>query len=176
MTEEWRPIVGYEKYYEVSNFGRIRSLDRVIRRKTSVLNEKRTGRVLRPGDNGKGYLLIHLSVGGKTTRKYMHRAVGVAFLKKESSLQNQINHKDGNKANNFVKNLEWITASGNQNHAFATGLASTGNGYKCRTRKEVFEIRELHKTGLTFVEIAKKYKMDPTNVSKIIKKRSFKNI
>lgn len=105
--EVWRPVVEYEGLYEVSNLGRVRSLDRY----ETFLNygrmsvRHRKGRIMKPVITSKGYYIVSLK--GKDIF-YIHRLVAQAFLPNPHNLP-QVNHKDENKANNCVKNLEWCT-------------------------------------------------------------------
>lgn len=108
--EEWRDIEGFEGLYQVSNLGQVKSL--------------RTGILLRQAKNKFGYLLCVLCVKGDMNSKRVHRLVAQAFLENPSNLP-QVNHKDGNKANNNVENLEWCTCSENTRHAVSNELFST---------------------------------------------------
>ena len=110
MIEEWRPIVGYEGLYEVSNTGQVRSLDRYDNR-----NCFRKGKVLSPGKNTKGYLFVILTCNGKRKTINVHRLVTEAFLPNPDNLP-EINHKDEDKTNNSVDNLEYCDRSYNINY------------------------------------------------------------
>ena len=80
------------------------------------------GNVLVLRDNGKGYKLVsYQETNGKIRNKYVHRLVAATFLEKSGTL---VNHKDGNKANNGVNNLEWTTTQGNALHAISIGLVT----------------------------------------------------
>lgn len=103
-TEVWKDIEGYEGLYQVSNMGRVRSLDR-----EDALGRRRKGRVLAGGLNGKGYLMVRLCRDGYVENKYIHRLAAKAFLDNPDNFP-QVNHKDENKTNNAVSNLEWCTA------------------------------------------------------------------
>ena len=105
--ENWRPVTGLEGIYEVSNFGRIRSLDRIEIMKNGVARP-RAGRIIHPNIKANGYYCFHFSINGKTKEMSVHRAVGEAFIPNPLNLP-CINHKDGNKLNNNVENLEWCT-------------------------------------------------------------------
>ena len=97
--EEFRDIPGYEGLYEVSNLGRVR----------------RNGRILKPLKHRDGYLKIDLNKQGIRKGVYIHRLVGLAFIPNPDNLP-CINHKDEDKTNNTVKNLEWCTREYNNNY------------------------------------------------------------
>lgn len=107
MIEEWRPVVGYEGLYEVSSYGRVRSLDRYCYR-------LQKGKVLSPAKDRYGYLTVTLNCNGKSKTIKIHRLVAQAFLPNPDNLP-QVNHKDENKINNIVYNLEWCDAKYNNN-------------------------------------------------------------
>ena len=104
MVEEWRVIPGYENY-EVSNLGQIRSL-----------NWNRTGtiRILKQLNHSSGYLAIGLTKNGVQKRFTVHRIVAMTFIPNPNNLP-EINHKDENKHNNSVENLEWVSHKYNIN-------------------------------------------------------------
>lgn len=105
--EEWRPVIGYEGAYEVSNHGRVRSLDRIITTKAGV--RKRTkGRLLKPGLQRRGHLSV--IVGGDAKR--VHRLVLEAFVG-PAPKGHECCHSDGNPANNHLSNLRWGSQSEN---------------------------------------------------------------
>lgn len=113
--EVWKDINGYEGYYQVSSYGRVKSLDCIKEIKSphgGYMNKRFKGRVLSPNDNGNGYLSVQLFKG---KRKYIHRLVANAFLDNPSNYK-EINHKDRNTKNNDVKNLEWCTRKYNVNY------------------------------------------------------------
>lgn len=117
--EIWKDIEGFEGCYQVSNLGRVRSLDhkteRLNRGRKQVITFK--GKVLTPRKHTSGYL----NIGIKRKNYYIHRLVAAAFIKKKEH-QDSVNHIDGDKTNNSVENLEWCTHQENLNHAEKMGL------------------------------------------------------
>lgn len=111
----WKPVVGYEGRYEVSNEGVIRSLDVAVRcRGTGIRVHK--GKLLPCRANNRGYLTVNLTKDNITKSFLVHRAVAEAFIPNFFALP-QVNHKDGNKGNNDVSNLEWVTDDENKAHS-----------------------------------------------------------
>lgn len=110
--EEWRDIRGYEGLYQVSDRGRVRSLDRMTRNHRCGTERLVIGRIMIPHDNGNGYLTVSLSKQCKAKRKYIHRLVAEAFIPNPNH-KSQVNHLDYNKTNNRCDNLEWCTAQEN---------------------------------------------------------------
>lgn len=103
--EYWRPILNYEDLYEVSNFGRVRSLDTYRKSKNGTVRFCK-GRILKPFTNTSGYLQVDLFKNGKKKFHLVHRLVVEAFLPNPDNLP-EVNHKDENKLNNNVENLEF---------------------------------------------------------------------
>ena len=114
MKEEWKDIKSYRGFYQVSNLGKIKNL-------------KRKEVLLKPYISKQGYLNVKLidPYFKKGNNYLVHRLVAEAFIPNPEN-KPQVNHKDGNKLNNSVDNLEWVTSSENNQHAYNTGL----NKYK----------------------------------------------
>ena len=136
----WGSIV-----WEVSNWGRVK--------KNGVLHE--------PGCSSTGYKWFAMT--------YVHRAVAQVFI---PNLENkpQVNHIDGDKANNHVTNLEWVTASENIKHSYATGL----NKRRYLTMDQAREIRSLYAKGYRCSQIAKKYNVIYHVVWGVVKNKNYK--
>lgn len=115
-----KPVVGYEGYYEVDQFGRVYALDRVI----TVNDNGRTydkplkGKQMKQSMHSKGYKTVSLTKYGKTKTIYVHRIVAEAFIPNPNDLP-FINHIDEDKTNNFVENLEWCTEQYNSTYGKA---------------------------------------------------------
>lgn len=129
--EEWRDIKGYEGKYQVSNFGFVKSLQRWDNFNNRVQKRER---ILKQNKNRKGYMKVKLyNEEGKKTLS-VHRLVAIAFIENPENKE-QINHIDGNKANNRLDNLEWCTNKENQIHARKCGLSDN-----CRKKgKKIFQ-------------------------------------
>lgn len=143
MQELWMPVKCHENQYEVSNFGRIKSLDREVANAFGT-KTKLKGRLLRGNLLNNGYISVCFS---SKTKKYVHQVVAETFLP-PSEIKNTVNHKDGNKTNNYVENLEWNTYKQNNDHARETGL-NNQHGEKCNLFKHsdqfIDAVRNVHK-------------------------------
>lgn len=113
MNEVWKRVVGYESYYEISNLGNVRSFDRLIHCKAGGYYVKK-GRMLKQYDD-KGYKSVILTVNKIAKTFKIHQLVAMAFIPNPDNLP-EINHKDENKINNNVSNLEWCTKKYNMNY------------------------------------------------------------
>ena len=120
-NEKWSSVVGYEDYYEVSNFGQVRSRDRIVSRSGKRGDMLVKGKLLTPHINPKGYLRLQLSCDGSPKSFLVHRLVAESFIPNPDN-KPEVNHINGNKKDNRVSNLEWSTSSENQKHAYDTGL------------------------------------------------------
>lgn len=110
MSEEWRDVVGYEGLYQVSDQGRVKSLER-----KDCLGRTVKERILKPGVVGDGYLFVVLCAGGKPKTLKVHRLVCQAFHKNPNN-KPEVNHVNEDKADNRACNLEWSTRRENLNH------------------------------------------------------------
>jgi hypothetical protein len=105
FMEVWKDVNGFEGFYKISNRGRIKSLERNV---TGKLGSVRTlpEKELTPTDNGKGYMVVTLYKDGKRHFRKIHKLVAEHFIPNPEN-KPEVNHKDGNKRNNFKANLEW---------------------------------------------------------------------
>lgn len=120
MNEIWKDVVGYEGYYQVSNLGNIKALERQIRKGDIIQTRKEKIKTLTKSPDG--YLTVKLSKDGKDTRYQVSRIVAEAFIARpESDEYLEVNHKDFNRENNHVDNLEWLTHTDNVRYSNAVG-------------------------------------------------------
>lgn len=132
--ERWRDIIGYEGIYKISNLGRIQSLPR----------KRVKGKMLNPAKNNRGYLRVALCFEGKVRYDSVHRLVAETFIENPKNLP-EVNHIDGNKLNNNVANLEWVTKGQNQIHAYKTGLRKTTKKQRETSRRNIEIARQYRK-------------------------------
>lgn len=152
--EIWKDICEFEGFYQVSDKGRVRSLDRVIWNKASNAFQSLKGKVLKPVDNGD-YWCVDLRNGDKNRRASVHRLVAETFLPNLEKLE-YVNHKDENKRNNRLENLEWCTPEYNAYYGkntktkpvVATNI-STGEQKKYRSTREAERLDGFSHTGIS---------------------------
>lgn len=176
--EEWRDIKGYEGYYQISSFGRVRSVDRLITRSDGRIYCLKS-KILKPFQgNTCNYLSTQLSKNNVCEKFMIHRLVAYEFLGLSHSSLLEVNHKDGNRHNNRVSNLEVVTHQQNIDHSIITNLK---NDYgECSinaklTNRQADEIRWLWENGMMQKDIAKMYNVCKQTICNIIHhKRYFK--
>lgn len=119
MQEVWKDIVGYEGCYQVSNLGNVKALRRMFTPNgaTRFTKEKLANFYI----NKSGYVKVQMSLNSKQKSYSVHRLVAIAYLPNDQNKQ-EVNHKDGNKLNNVISNLEWSTRSENVIHGIKNNL------------------------------------------------------
>lgn len=125
-----------------------------------------------------GYYMITISKNNKSKPYRVHRLLANNFIENPKKLK-EVNHIDGNKLNNDLSNLEWVSRSGNMQHAFSTGLINnTGvkNGMAKLNESKVREIRELLKQGISQYKIAAKYNVSRGAILKIHLNKTWKHV
>ena len=177
--EIWKPVKNYEELYEVSNLGNIKSIERYI--VFPNYQYLKPQKLLKQFKDGRGYMHVKLYNGeGKSKSLTTHRVVALTFIKNPLDLL-EINHIDGNKLNNHVDNLEWITRSENIKHAYKTRDPLTYKGSANKnsklTESQVKNIREEYKTiKTTYKQLAEKYSVGVTLIGYIINNKIWNHV
>lgn len=160
--EIWKEVPGFEWRYRVSNRGRVFS------------SFKQEDKVF---DDSWIYYSVTCFKNGKSKKFMVHRLVAELFCEKREGCE-IVNHKDGNKHNNFASNLEWVTASENMRHAYDTGLIPRLQGEKSKnnklTEKEVLEIIELSHRGVPQSVVGKLYDVCGQTISMVLTGKHWK--
>jgi hypothetical protein len=161
-NEIWKDIPGYEGLYQVSNLGRVKSLPRQLGARF-----RNNDYFLKPYIDKAGYYRFSLMKDNKFKHFCLHRLVAICFISNPEN-KKTVNHEDGDKSNNTIGNLSWMTMKENNIHAYNNGLKlrCDGHGMAKLTNNDVLEIRELLKT-MKQCDIAKKYNVYPTTISRI---------
>lgn len=152
--EVWKDVVGYEGLYQVSNLGRVKSVERY--KDNNGTKQLVKERILKQGENKKGgYLKVDLWKNNKSKTLYVHRLVAIAFIDNPTN-KPTVNHIDGNHKNNHVSNLEWATQKEQNEHIYKTNLKDKESIDK--TIKAMNEANSKSiiciETGETFISIA----------------------
>lgn len=122
----WKPVVGYESSYLVSNTGEVRSRNRLVR-DINHINRRLLERSLKPRVDRSGYVTVRLNKEDKSKTCFVHRLVAEAFIPNPANLP-EVNHKSGVKTDNTPANLEWVSHSENVKHAYRVGLNRNQKG------------------------------------------------
>lgn len=153
MIETFKDIVGYEGYYEISNLGNVRS--------TSYKGT----RILKPSITKRGYLNVILCVNQRKEHKLVHRLVAEAFLENPNNFKT-VNHKDENKLNNTVENLEWLSQENNNRYS----------NTKMLTEEQVRQIPIMIENGYTQLDIANSFNVSRRTIQFILNGEHWNNL
>lgn len=155
-TENWKPIPGYEGKYQISDEGRV----------YSEFNH----RLRKLQEDSDGYLGIHLNKDGIPKYWHIHVLVAKAFISNPFNLP-EVNHKDLNRKNNKVNNLEWVTRKENVRHA-----AKSGSYAKRFTEDDIRYIRSRHQEGISGYKLAKEFNVEQQTIYDILNGRTWKDV
>jgi len=161
--EIWKDIPGYEGLYQVSNYGRVKSLERLVKNgKDRFYLKKET--ILKQSMTTTGYKMVNFSVNKKVKYFKVHRLVMAAFFGESQLI---VNHMDGNPINNHISNLEYCTQAENLEHALNTGLRKSYRIYEK-------EILDDYKIGMSVNQIVDKYKTSFKSINHLLDKNGLK--
>lgn len=176
--EEWKSVKGYEGYYEVSNYGNVRSVHRVLTYNNGALREWTSIPIKQ--HIRKRYLSVLFNKKATAKHYCVHRLVATAFIG-DCPEGLQVNHKDGIKNNNFQWNLEYVTAKENIQHSYRYGLNNKVYGENVSnsvlSNKQAEEIRIKYKTGKYFYkDLAKNYGVSDTLIGNLIRNKTYSRL
>jgi len=174
--EEWRDIIGYEGLYQISNKGRVKSKARTIPYKDGRNRPVKT-KYLKISLRDL-YYCVDLSNANVRAQIKLHRLLGKAFIPNPLN-KPEINHKDGNKLNNDLSNLEWCTHAENMAHAINNGLCKSGEDctYSKLTKNQVIEIRKKYVPyKYPCSKLASEYGVNEGTIYYVVKFLNWKNI
>lgn len=173
--EIWKDIPDYMGEYQASNFGNIRSINRLVKHNYGGLKIV-NGRILKQSPQYNGYLATAICSKGIEKRVLVHRLVAAAFY---GSSDLVVNHKDGNKKNNAVDNLEYCTISENIKHSFKLGMSCIdGERHPSSkfTNEDALTIRKRANNAIPLLVLAKEYGVALTTISNIKNGRTYSKI
>lgn len=181
--EIWKDVIGYEDIYQISNLGRLKALPRVwYSGKNGCVKKEKPEQIMKCRlAKNTGYCLVKLIKNGNEKHVYIHRLVAEAFIPNPNNLP-QVNHKDGNKENNCVSNLEWVTAKENIIHAEKMKFRKPRKEYKEKitlTQDEIKWIRENYiprDKNFGGAALSRKFNVDRSVITNIIQFHTYKNI
>ncbi|MAO65071.1 MAG: hypothetical protein CL666_08725 [Balneola sp.] len=169
--EIWKPVKGFEYFYEISNYGRVRS----YRVNNLPLKRAKKPKILK-GSVGPHYRGVAFGRGNYFT---VHTLVAKHFIPNPDN-KPEVNHKDGNKLNNFYKNLEWATHQENMLHASQTGLTPNKgeqNSFAELSKQQVIQIRDIFDNSDIMIKtLAERFNVHRRTISRIVKRETWRHI
>lgn len=178
MTENWQPVKGYEGIYDVSDWGNVRRVYKGFAPTPYKLLVLRLDK--------KGYQTVGLSHEGKCKRCFVHRLVAFAFLGDSPAGKPEVNHINGVRDDNQRGNLEWCSHAENIRHSVyvlrnivppaAPIKRGSENGASSLTEQDVTEIRALYAGGMKQRDIAEKYSVTQTHISRIVRREIWTHV
>jgi len=162
--EVWKDVKGWEGFYQVSNLGRFKGVERLDSR-----GYKQKERIMKGYDNGHGYIHVYGSKNGIAKTLKLHRIIAEAFIPNPNNLP-CVNHKDENRANNHVDNLEWCTYSYNNTYGDRLKKIKKSEGWK-KSWKPIYVIKQdgTKEWFESLTSASEKYNLDISNVSGVLR-------
>ena len=174
FMEVWKDVKGYEGYYQVSNLGRIKSLSRKVKNHSGfkkVLKEK----ILKVHIGKTGYYVVDLKKESQRKTFKIHRLIALHFIKNPNN-KKCINHINGVKTDNSLKNLEWCTIKENNNHAIKKGLVKNHGVFNKKSKfkeQDVIYIKNSHERA---TDLAKKFNVSEGTIYRVRRGETYKSI
>lgn len=170
LPEEWRDVVGYEGWYQVSDMGRVR--------RVAAGKGAKPGMVLKPTEHDRGYQTVVLSREYVKHRRYIHRLVAGAFIG-DCPVGYEVNHRNGNREDNRLVNLEYVTPSENILHSInvtKTGTFGENHPSSKLSESKVREIRGLLDSGFSQNRVAQTFGVSRGTICDISTGKTWKHV
>lgn len=174
---DWVDIPNFESYYQINQLGQVRSKERIVSRKVGKDYIRPSKKLTPTLKKTNGYYVINFTINGKSKQQYIHRLLALTFLDNPNNYQ-FINHKNGIKTDNSLKNLEWCTNKQNCIHASKNNLIPKGqNKYNSKLKDyQVRIIKKRLKNGESCANICKDFNVSNKVISEIKKGKNWKHI
>lgn len=172
--EIYKDIKGYEGFYQISNLGNVKSLSRIVNNHSGfkkTLKEK----ILKNHISNTGYYVIDLKKNCERKTFKVHRLIAFAFIDKVIGKE-YVNHINGIKTDNSIENLEWVTIKENNKHAYLTGLKNDSGINNTRSKLKIEDVFFIRNSNLKLKELSNIYNLNESTISKIILRKTYKNI
>lgn len=170
----WKPVLNYEKSYIISNTGLVKSLNRVVICKNGMKKTiKET--YLKPQKDRYGYSVVNLYKDSKIKTMKIHRLVATCFIPNFEN-KHHVNHKDLNKSNNNIDNLEWVTSRENSIHYYKNVVNKKPVANRRFSKKDIIKIFEMRKNGFTHSHIAELNNVSTRLIGNILNKKIYIDI
>lgn len=181
--EIWRPMFGYEESYAVSSAGRVKSIDRVIINSIGRTHTRREV-ILKQAMDRRGYFRVGITRGSRVKTVIVHREVLKSFSFIENYKEMTVNHINGEKCDNRVENLEWMTLRDNVLESYKTGqqdnplkkLTERNTKNRKLTDRQVRGIRTMYLSGNSIGQISRDYNSSKGSVWQLLNGRTYKDI
>lgn len=174
VNEEWRAVAGYEGRYEVSSFGRIRSLPRTETARNGVARVVHGG-LLKHCLNAQSYVHVSLRKAGRLRLVRLHRLVAEAFVPGRNELHKEVAHLDGDRANPRAENLKWVSKGENESHKFLHGTNPAGERHAGAKLTED-AVREIRARPGVIRALADKYGVSSHAIDDVRRRRTWRHV